>query len=603
MALPGYLSIKEAVHDGQSGNFIGVLTHFEAPYKSKGDDWVLEFTIQDEFSAGSATNDSTAFCRIFRRTQDKLPKLGAIGDIVLIRNVMVRTWGSKKHFISNARLHTAFLLFQSKHVPVPELSTGYSEGGLSRLLFTSNIATQDPSSDEQMAIIYLKAAAVPHLAEFQQQSVKRTVEPAPRYNNKKALLQDITLHKYHDIVGEVVKFFSPNPSTIDLYVTDYTTNQDLFLYEDPEEADIEDAEFASARKWPGPFGQMTIAIRLWEPHSSYASSYIREGDIVSLQDVHAKLSQANKLEGALHQDQRYPEKIKICKVKYTKQIEDHKARKAAYESAYAQRRARRTLAQNVPKKPSAKISAKRKEMQRLQKELEQKELEKKAEEEATARAGINPHVRASFPEIKLSTIAEIINNPSLTIQTPEGVEIVLPFVNAKYRTRIRVVDFFPNDLNDFARSMADPNWNTALNEMSGNEQRHDQGWKWGFALLVEDANAPTGTTPERLRLFVNNGAGQHLLKMNASDLKKDPKRQSITQLEQKLFILWGNLFELKQDLSSKGIKFPLPSGDPRLQNMPFDCCIEEYGSKVPKSDYWPYGWQRMHQPMLTVIMD
>lgn len=103
------------------------------------------------------------------------------------------------------------------------------------------------------------------------------------------------------------------------------------------------------------------------------------------------------------------------------------------------------------------------------------------------------------------------------MQTPEGVETVLPFVNAKYRTRLRVVDFFPNDLNDFVRSMTDSNWNTALNEMSGNEQRHDQCWKWGFVLLVEDANAPTGTTPERLRLFVNNGAGQHLLKMNASE--------------------------------------------------------------------------------------
>jgi len=74
------------------------------------------------------------------------------------------------------------------------------------------------------------------------------------------------------------------------------------------------------------------------------------------------------------------------------------------------------------------------------------------------------------------------------------------------------------------------------------------------------------------------------------------------QLEDKLFILWGNLLELKKDLGPKGIRFPLPSGDPRLQNMPFECCVEEYGSKVPVSSQWPQGWQRMHQPMGTVIM-
>jgi protection-of-telomeres protein 1 len=124
---------------------------------------------------------------------------------------------------------------------------------------------------------------------------------------------------------------------------------------------------------------------------------------------------------------------------------------------------------------------------------------------------------ASFPEIKLSSVAEILHNPSLKTKDAKGVDIVLPFVNAKYRTRIRVVDFFPHNLEDFARSMADPDWHTALKGTNSGDIRPSTRWEWGFVLLVESSNIPTGTTPERLRLFVNNPAGQHLLNMNASE--------------------------------------------------------------------------------------
>jgi len=397
MPLPrGFIPIKEAPFAGPSANFIGVLTHVNQPYKSKGDDWALEFTIQDEFSATIACTSSSVTCRIFRRQQDQLPKSGSIGDLVLIRNIQISKWGAKIHLISGARLsfHTAILFFQPKNVPVPGLSTAYSEGGLLRLPFNGTPAAPGPTTDEQMAIIHLKENAAPFLPMVQQESTKKALQPAPN-NDKRALIQDITFGKYYDIVGEVVKFFSPSPSIMDLYVTDYTTNPDLFLYEDPEEADAEDFELTNARKWPGPFGQMTLAIRLWEPHSSYAHDNIREGDIVWLKNVHAKLSQANKLEGALHEDDKFREKILIRKVTYSKQIEEHRARKKAYEDAHELRRANRDLAPNAPKKPSAKASAKRKEMkkkmQQVQKEIEQEELEKKAEADSVTRAGINPH--------------------------------------------------------------------------------------------------------------------------------------------------------------------------------------------------------------------
>jgi hypothetical protein len=65
--------------------------------------------------------------------------------------------------------------------------------------------------------------------------------------------------------------------------------------------------------------------------------------------------------------------------------------------------------------------------------------------------------------------------------------------------------------------MADPDWDTALKGTDLIETRQSTRWEWGFVLLVENANVATGKVPERLRLFVNNPAGQHLLNMNASE--------------------------------------------------------------------------------------
>jgi protection-of-telomeres protein 1 len=75
-----------------------------------------------------------------------------------------------------------------------------------------------------------------------------------------------------------------------------------------------------------------------------------------------------------------------------------------------------------------------------------------------------------------------------------------------------------------------------------------------------------------------------------------------TKLEEKLFILWGNLLELKNELRDRGSDMPLPPGDNRLQNKVFDACIEEYGLEVHVTDANSSGYQRMHRLAQTKIM-
>jgi protection-of-telomeres protein 1 len=76
--------------------------------------------------------------------------------------------------------------------------------------------------------------------------------------------------------------------------------------------------------------------------------------------------------------------------------------------------------------------------------------------------------------------------------------------------------------------------------------------------------------------------------------------EKCNQLEEKLFILWGNLRERKLALRNEGIHLPLSTGDKQLQlqNTPFDCCIEEFGEPGDKN-----GWSRRFVPFDTTIMD
>lgn len=90
------------------------------------------------------------------------------------------------------------------------------------------------------------------------------------------------------------------------------------------------------------------------------------------------------------------------------------------------------------------------------------------------------------------------------------------------------------------------------------------------------------------------------IELISCSLKRD--KDTLKRLDEKLFILWGNLYELKSELRLKGSDLPLPPGDNRLQNRVFDCGIEEYGHQVDQNEKHPYGYQRLHRMAQTQIM-
>jgi protection of telomeres protein 1 len=126
----------------------------------------------------------------------------------------------------------------------------------------------------------------------------------------------------------------------------------------------------------------------------------------------------------------------------------------------------------------------------------------------------------------LTSISFIIDNPHLDdTQSPEQGK--LPFVNFKCRSQIRIIDFYPSDLQDFAHSVHDRDYNDGSSSSSSDESENvsmdeDKGhkgrWEWAFYLWVEDAKKLSGVKdPPRLPLLVAGEDAECLLKMDATE--------------------------------------------------------------------------------------
>jgi protection-of-telomeres protein 1 len=161
--------------------------------------------------------------------------------------------------------------------------------------------------------------------------------------------------------------------------------------------------------------------------------------------------------------------------------------------------------------------------------------------------------------------------------------MTLPFINQRVRARVRVVDFMPDNIEDFARSLDDETYNEWDPYSDTIPLSDTNKWEWAFYLLVEDAKPVAGEEPMQLSLQVFGEEAKKLLGLDPADLRKD--QNALNQLKEKLFTLWGDLEELKSAGKLEGS----PS------NKPFECCIMEFG--VKEGD----DWVRIHAICETSI--
>ena len=324
---PNFVDLKTACSRLDSEvNVIGSVTDFLPPGRSRGSDWMCSFSITD--STLDRYNESYAEglkIRFFKPIENELPAIRKPGDVVLIRFLKIKEWSGMTLGLSNRG--TSWVVFPAESIPA-ELPASQLQ-----LRHAKEPRAPAPAPDEMRYVVKLHSSRDRNtFVEPASTPSKLPTTPSATgsasidrvWKDKFSLIKDIACDTYHDLVGQVVKTY-PHNDRVELYLTDYTSNTLLFNYEwgqDDEDGSGREGDAysyvprASAnKKWPGPFGKMTLTVTLWPPHAYFCRQNVKDNDYVHLRNVHIKFSRDCKLEGVLHSDQRYPERIDVTILK------------------------------------------------------------------------------------------------------------------------------------------------------------------------------------------------------------------------------------------------------------------------------------------------
>lgn len=669
---------------GSEVNIIGVVSDSLPSRKSSGTDWTCTFCMADRSygSIGDIGQEGLK-TRFFKKMQSELPQIWGTGDVLILRNMKITKFNGVTLAISSFGSTWTVL-----HAPtIPEKVPS----NLVQIAHEKETRAPLPTPSEMQYVIDIcnnfdrncfasKGSSTVGPAE-QMNNVARTTTIVPR--QKFSLIKDVQIDTFYDLVGQVVKIFPSNGRT-DLYVTDYTPNQLLYFYEWGQGEDSLDGrdgdEFgyvsrSSKKKWPGPFGKLTLAVTLWSPHSDYAQQHVKEGHFVFLRNVHIRLDKDTKMNGSLHSDQRYADQINISvltsfhdddrvkdvlrrKTDYHKKF-DQQSEKYVIEAREANvtesRDANVTEREDVKQPSKAQIKKKRRRNKKAQliqsnstdkasakrKHSEDAENELPASSGSTAarntpntsprpqkapklqsKAALNENINCSHHLVPITPLGTILSLDAHINKTPKGETYTLPFQNINSRAAVRVIDFWPPHLEDFAvpkRKRSEyavlSDYEDSDSDSTGKNTTHsssqEQEYEWRFALLLSDATSPSCSsqppTPT-LKAYISGPDAECLLKLDAENLHASPA--ALAALREKLFLLWGNLEEQKMkslEVENSALKEidgnEHGTGKRRgavARGRPFQCCLKEYGVKVwreeggsvSRDDGDPRLWER-----------
>ncbi|KAI4103813.1 MAG: hypothetical protein L6R37_003616 [Teloschistes peruensis] len=667
-------------------NLMGVATDFRPPVKSGGKDWMCTFRLVD-----TTVYDDGFMIRYFRPMESEMPAIKADGDVVILHKVKIYSWSGM--IIGLSCRQTNWTLLPAASIP-ERASSGFLN--LKRLGDkTSKVPSQEemryavelcnsrgdrapygstPAASGPTSLHSTPAASDPtsvHLQKLTGSSPARGLRASSGRRDKFSLIKDVSVDTFYDLIGQVVKVY-PSNGVVELYITDYTTNTALFSYEwgrdDPDAPD---------RKWRGPYGKMTLTVSLFSPHSYFAHNQVKEHDIVFLRNTRIKWSQNAKVEGSLHTDRRIPDRVDITILKdhNDDRIKDLLRRKREYAKYFEKQREEyvtdvNSILGQKRKQPEPKLSKneirKRRKLERGQERNaeslhtpdEDKEnsypLDSTSYQSDTTDAiskritpstspppahppkrhlTLNKNIRTTKPDLPTRPLSSILSLSTHTTTTPDGIPYTLPFQNIKSRAVVRIIDFHPPNLADFAVRRKPPSEMDVLSDYSGDSssssssssdndneneinrplpplnnnnnndddedlEPHSQPeneytadglnnkWEWRFSLTIEDATTSHSRQQQQQQqqdgdscttLYVSDTDAVFLLKLDASDLHRRPR--ALDKLREKLFLLWGDLEETKSKEGGGG------GGGERAKrkgSLPLECCVKEYGVRSRK---------------------
>lgn len=487
--------------------------------------------------------------------------------------------------------------------------------------------------------------------------------------DKFRLLESVREGQFCDIIAQVVKepFYMGDKFT--LWVTDYTENSDFYCHSlkseellsegmdgDPYAYTAKYMPTESQSHWQGPFGKRSMQITCFEPHATVIREIpISTGHWIILRNLQVKVGHNGaNLEGFLREDREAQGvKIGIQKLDLREGREtidprllDALRRKKEYErnkkqqlkditeAAKAGQKRKAGIESDTESKPKKKNSKSRKNDKRSAKRHAEKERQGVQDMVEVVEVDTNPLSKIDdFPQstllLLMSTLVKCENErtPASSVSeikefvkyltTTNGNELMiqLPFVNLNYRSNVRVVDFSPSKLEDFAYAKKQKEC-AALSDTEEDEDSDDSDsaqdqdtamgsmneriWEWRFFLQLEDVHVSKNQKRERIWVAVNNASAQYLTDLDACNLSRDQGK--LTALREKLFVLWGDLEERRkqeqeknerrieaarqgkppEDSDNEDQDASETSGKTAFKNRPFSCCIQQYGVKVPE---------------------
>ncbi|KAF4895350.1 Protection of telomeres protein 1 [Colletotrichum fructicola] len=654
MDLPkGFTALAKFMEEGQITpwtfvDVIGVVKDFRAPMKTRNEDMkcvlrLIDISIQDQVTWDVELN-------IFRVQEKDIPICGP-GDIVVVHQAKVQKHSGSLSLLTN-RATTAIHVYPASKIPP------YPQPASQPLTPSMKDAGQKskPGAEKYVSWLHqnIKAECIPDAEVF----ATRVAQSIKGEKQKLCELQEVRDGTFRDLIVQVVKDPFDSGDKVTLYVSDYTENTSFYNHAwkgqtqdggrdgDPYGYTSGKAGNPNAQvDWAGPFGKRCIQITCYEPHASLIRSQVKCGDWVHLLNIQIKFGNNGlNLEGFLRQDRTdFARKMSIEVLDPQEDPENvHPAlknairRKRNYEKEFkAQKKEIDSVIGRTSKKRSAPDQAEkplnskqRRALQRAQLAEKAKGDEKPALPAAAPLPDLNPLVTCEHHDKPTSLIPDILE-PATYEATVQGSTVVvkLPFTVAQYRANVRVIDFHPPRLEDFAsgrkRTEYDILSDNSDSESDSNSEEEDGGtldnfvgervWEWRFALRLQEATLTTagkkhspGTKNNTFWVLVDNLEAQLLTGLDACNLRTDP--DELSKLREKMFILWGDLEEKKSkaliDAGNKkktkasnktpSDRPPLDSSDAEMidkppgkgasdktvSNRPFTCCVRQYGVQV-----------------------
>jgi hypothetical protein len=426
------------------------------------------------------------------------------GDAVIVRNVHKGLYNGQLVLTSKAYI-TEMVIFAVADMPdsvfaSPE-NTGFPASAIRRYP-KANKRPVDEAEEIHAAALWQWAlkSGLPVADRIRNRS-QAQAGPRPQTvvmvapSKKLSLVKDMRGGNFYDVVGEIFKIFTRDEKSISLYITDYTMNSQLYSYMARDDGDQQWETF--------PEGKYTLQITVWGRSAQVIHEKAMLGSFVSLRNIRAVYQDAtNCLEAKLHEDRDFPDRV------YAHVLDESHPLVRELIVRREEFRATRT-------KADAGKSKKKRQKRKQKKEKEREQaLAKPAASDpflGAPRADENRHIIAAFGDKPLHSLHSVLNSPQLLGCAPDG-HMTYPFMLAKFRARVRVIDFYPPKLEDFARPLDDAEFNNC-------RTREDRAypapqWEWAFFLLVEDAN---DSKKERIKLLVAGPEAEYLLRLTASE--------------------------------------------------------------------------------------